>query len=90
MNIHPAIGFDISALYNALIGKPYDFYFSIYPNNISIFMYMHFWSQLFDSISWLFLDLCALVWIDLSAILNILALYFINKKFVVPGIYIHW
>lgn len=57
---------------------------------ISIFMYMHFWSQLFGSTNWLFLDLCTLVWTNLSVILNILALYFINKKLVVPGIYIHW
>ncbi len=88
-NMHPPVGFDVIALYNAINGKPYNFYYSFYPNNVSVFMYMNFWSQLFGSTSWLFLDLDTLVWVDLSAILNILALYFINKKLVVPGIYMH-
>lgn len=89
LHIHPDMNYDVYFLYSSLNGVEQNHYYTLCPNNIPILLFMHLWCKIFDASSWLFLDLLTLFWTDLSAICNILALYFVNKKLVVPGIYMH-
>lgn len=90
--IHPAIGFDTSAVHNA-IRNPNTIanigYFSVNPNNLDLLLIQHWVAQQFHQTSWLFFDIVTTFLVDLSAVLNILSIAAINKDRVPTGLYIH-
>jgi integral membrane protein (TIGR03766 family) len=90
--VHPAIGFDVGAIHEALTNTwdpEIKAYYSMYPNNMLILLLQHGLSTLFNSNSWLFFDLITLLLVDLSVLFNISTVYVIDKKYIVPAIYIH-
>lgn len=92
INVHPAIGFDVSDVHEALTNtKRPDIiaYFSLNYNNLPLLLAQHMIAKLVGSTSWLLFDYVTLVFVDISAILNIATVYVIRKRQVTAAIYIH-
>lgn len=85
------IGYDVTNVYNAQAHPNNDFikfYFSLNTNNLNIlFMQIGFRKLLGLGLSWLNLSYLTLFLVDLSAILNVLIIYLINKKLLIRAIY---
>lgn len=81
LKVHPAIGFDVSAVHDALI-KPNNpdirGYFSVNYNNLPILLCQHWLSSMFHTSSWLFFASVSVGFTALSAILNLCSIAVIN------------
>lgn len=90
--MHPAIGFDVDAIHEALI-DPKDVntmsYFSQNSNNLPILLVQHWLAMAFHTTSWLFFDWVTLILTDLSAVFNILSVAVIDRRKVPAAMYIH-
>lgn len=90
--IHPAIGFDVGGVHEGLL-HPNDpnvvGYFSVNTNNVNIMLLQHWLATQFGTTSWLFIDLCTVFFVDISAALNLLSITAIDKSKVPLGMYIH-
>ncbi|HJE86093.1 MAG TPA: hypothetical protein K8U88_00775 [Levilactobacillus hammesii] len=92
MCVHPAIGFDVDAIHQALHNpKAINTmsYFSQNANNLPILLVQHALAQTFRTTSWLFFDGVTLVLTDLSAIFNILSVAVIDRRKVPTALYVH-
>ncbi|WP_155286350.1 TIGR03766 family XrtG-associated glycosyltransferase [Lacticaseibacillus zhaodongensis] len=90
--IHPPIGWDASALHQGLtdVTSPnMRSYFSQNYNNVPVLLVMRWFAHVLGSTSWLTFDLITWGLVDLSAVLNLLALWIIKKDALTPGLYIH-
>lgn len=90
--VHPPIGFDVGAIHDALTNTTSSemvAYFSLNYNNIPILLAQHYLAALFGTTSWLFFDYVTLVLVDLSAVLNVLGIFILDRKRVPAAIYIH-
>lgn len=91
-NVHPQIGFDVGAIHQALTNTTdteIKAYFSLNYNNMPILLAQLFLSHLFSMRSWLFFDLWTVFFVDLSALLNILCVFVIDKKRIAAAMYLH-
>lgn len=91
INVHPAIGFDVGAVHDALLhpnSPELRGYFSTNSNNLFILLLQHSITSYFSNTSWLFLDLVTLVLVDISAILNTLSVKIIAPQKVSTIIYL--
>lgn len=89
--VHPAIGFDVGAIHNALINpKTANIigYFSQNNNNLPLLLVQHQLAVWLHNTSWLFFDLWTILIVDLSAILNTLSVKILDPSKVVPSIYV--
>ncbi|KRN27288.1 integral membrane protein [Lactobacillus selangorensis] len=88
--IHPAIGFDVDAIHQALTnhGRIIQSYFSFNFNNMPMLLLEHGLAVLFGTTSWQFFDFVTLFLVDASAFLNLLSIYVLDKRHVVHLIYI--
>ena len=90
--VHPAIGFDVDAIHEALIDpKTVNTmsYFSQNANNLPILLAQHWLAQTFHTTSWLFFDWVTLLLTDLSAVFNILSVAVIDRRKVPTALYVH-
>lgn len=90
--IHPAIGFDTSAVHNA-IRNPNTIanigYFSVNPNNLDLLLMQHWVATQFHQSSWFFFDIVTTVMVDTSALLNLLSIAAVDQSKVPFGFYLH-
>ncbi|MGL0748704.1 TIGR03766 family XrtG-associated glycosyltransferase [Secundilactobacillus paracollinoides] len=92
LSVHPVIGFDVGAVHQALTDtKTPDIvaYFSLNYNNMPLLLAQHAIAQAVGSTSWLLFDLVTLILVDISALLNIVTIYVIDKKQTTTALYIH-
>ncbi len=90
--VHPAIGFDVGAIHNALSetqSAETKAYYSMYPNNMYILLLQHLIVTHFHNQTWLFFDMITILLVDLSALCNLISVYLLNKRYIVGAIYIH-
>lgn len=83
LSFHPVIGFDVGAVHQALTDtKTPDIvaYFSLNYNNMPLLLAQHAIAQAVGSTSWLLFDLVTLILVDISALLNIVTIYVIDKN----------
>lgn len=82
-HVHPAIGFDVSAVHNALLNPNYPEwrgYFSVNYNNMPILLFQYWLSNLFHTKSWLFFEIVSVLFTDLSAIFNLGSVAVVNWR----------
>lgn len=83
MKVHPAIGFDVSAVHDALF-KPNDpnlrGYFSVNYNNMPILLFQRWLSGLFHTRSWFFFASVSVVFTIISALLNLCSVAVVNWR----------
>lgn len=92
LNVHPPIGFDVGAIHEALhkpISPELTGYFSLNYNNLPLLLVQHFFATILHSTKWLTFDLLTLLWVDLSALMNVLSVWVIDARKVVAAVYIH-
>lgn len=81
--IHPAIGFDVGAIHNALL-NPNDpdlrGYFSVNYNNLSLLLFQKWISSLFHANSWFFFAELSVSFTVISALLNLCSVAVINWR----------
>lgn len=90
--VHPAIGFDVGAIHDALTNTwdpEVRAYYSVNTNNLFILLLQHGISAIFNKHSWLLFDFITVLLVDLSAVFNLSTVYIVDKKYIVPAIYIH-
>ncbi|MGM9902756.1 MAG: TIGR03766 family XrtG-associated glycosyltransferase [Enterococcus sp.] len=90
--LHPAIGWDVSAVHDALTDTTDPeivAYYSLNQNNLPILLWQHQLAEWFSTTSWLFFDYVTLVLVDLSVLLNLLTICLVSKKHLLPAIYLH-
>lgn len=90
--VHPAIGFDVSAIHEAVLdpkGVETMSYFSQNSNNLPILLMQHWLAEQFQTTSWLFFDWVTLILTDLSAVFNILSVAVISRRQIPTAIYVH-
>lgn len=94
-HVHPAAGFDAGMLHLAATSAKHTHdvnvmgYYSLNQNNLPITLFMHWLTQLSGSTSWEFFDFVTLGLVDLSALLNILAVALLHKPALGAAIYLH-
>lgn len=79
---HPAIGFDVNMLHQALLNPnqaKVRGYFSQNYNNLPILLLQNWVLTKFHSTSWMVIDSVTLFLVDLSALINIVTMYLISK-----------
>lgn len=79
--VHPSIGFDVSAVHNALINPNSPNlrgYFSVNYNNLPILLTLHEVANIVHSTSWFTMAIFSTIVTDLSAIIIILTIAIIN------------
>lgn len=79
--VHPAIGFDVSAVHNTIINPNLPElrgYFSVNYNNLSILLTLRQVANIFHSTSWLTMALCSTLVTDLSVLVIIATIAIIN------------
>lgn len=89
--VHPAIGFDVSAVHNTIINPNLPElrgYFSVNYNNLSILLTLRQVANIFHSTSWLTMALCSTLVTDLSVLVIIATIAIINFQKVPNIIYI--
>lgn len=89
--VHPAIGFDVSAIHQALVDQSNTTirsYFSQNYNNLPLLLVQHQLALVFKTTSWLFFDLITLFLVDLAAIFNIFTIWIIDRKKILIAIYL--
>lgn len=89
--VHPAIGFDVQALHQALddpSSPQLRGYFSLNSNNLFLLLIMHDLSDLFQTNSWYFWALVSLILTDLSALLNLFTIGLLDKTKIALGSYL--
>lgn len=83
MKVHPAIGFDVSAVHDALF-KPNDpnlrGYFSVNYNNMPILLFQRWLSGLFHTRSWFFFAGVSVDFTIISALLNLCSVAVVNWR----------
>lgn len=83
LKVHPAIGFDVSAVHNALL-KPDDpdirGYFSVNYNNMPILLFERWLSSTFHASSWFFFASVSVAFTIFSAILNLGSIAVVNWR----------
>lgn len=92
LNVHPAIGFDVGAIHEALTNTTnpeIKAYFSLNYNNMPILLAELFLSHAFETKTWLFFDLVTVLLVDVSALLNILSVAVLARKKVAAAMYLH-
>jgi integral membrane protein (TIGR03766 family) len=90
--LHPAIGWDVSAIHDGLTDTTSSemvAYFSLNQNNLPILLWQHQLAEWFSTTSWLFFDYVTLLLVDLAVLLNLLTVRLLNKKYLLPAIYLH-
>lgn len=89
--VHPAFGFDVSALHNALL-KPTDReligYFSSNTNNLFLLLIMHKLSLLFRTHSWFFFAGCSVLLTFCSAWLNLISVWVYERRKLPAALYL--
>lgn len=80
---HPEIGFDVGTVHSAITqtdNVEFQGYFSQYTNNIPLLLLQVFLSKTFNTHSWLFFDLINMIMVDVSVLLNTLAVGIVKPK----------
>lgn len=83
LNVHPPIGFDAGAIHDALSNTTSPEiidYYSLNYNNVPILLAQHGLVTIFHTKSWLFVDLITLLFVDISALLNIFSVMIVDRK----------
>ena len=93
MSTHPKIGFDVGKFYNQIVnGNSVEkLYFSMYPNNLLLLLLQKNYLKVIGDVNeyFLSLDLLNIVLVDLSAMLNLVAVYIIGNKYLIKGMLIN-
>lgn len=92
LNVHPPIGFDAGAIHDALSNTTSPEiidYYSLNYNNVPILLAQHGLVTIFHTKSWLFVDLITLLFVDISALLNIFSVMIVDRKRIGAALYIH-
>lgn len=83
MKVHPAIGFDVGAVHDALF-KPNDpnlrGYFSVNYNNLPFLLFQHWLSELCHARSWFFFAQVSVGFTTISALLNLCSVAVVNWR----------
>lgn len=82
-HVHPAIGFDVGAIHDALQNPnstELRGYFSSNSNNLPLLLLQQQLGALFHQHSWLFYDLCTLILVDFSVFFNTLSIYLLDPS----------
>ncbi|QMU08774.1 TIGR03766 family XrtG-associated glycosyltransferase [Levilactobacillus suantsaii] len=90
--LHFPSGADVDAIHQALLtpNAPNTVgYFSVNPNNLPLLLIQHWLASQFHTTSWLFFDSWTLLFVDVSATLNLLSLAVIDRTNVPWGLYLH-
>ena len=90
--MHPAIGFDVNAIHQALTQpKSTELvgYFSSNPNNLPILLVQHWLVTIFHTSSWLFMDIVTTILVDLSVGFNLATVAIWDRHRVPTAMYIH-
>lgn len=93
--VHPVSGFDSGMLHYAAVSAKHvqevgvTSYYSLNQNNMPIMLFMHWLVQLTGQTSWLFFDFVTLLFVDLSAIFNLMSVWLVRPKALGPAMYIH-
>ncbi|WP_430611722.1 TIGR03766 family XrtG-associated glycosyltransferase [Enterococcus sp. DIV0876] len=90
--LHPAIGWDVSAIHDALTDTTNPeiiAYYSLNQNNLPILLWQHHLAEWFSTTSWLFFDYVTLFLVNLSAVFNLLTIRLLSKKYLLPAVYLH-
>lgn len=83
LKVHPAIGFDVSAVHDALQksnNPDIRGYFSVNYNNLPILLFQRWLSSVFHTSSWFFFAAVSVGFTVLSAILNLCSIAVINWR----------
>ncbi len=83
LKVHPAIGFDVSAVHDALLtpnNPDIRGYFSVNYNNLPILLFQHWLSTTFHANSWFFFAMVSVGFTALSAVLNLGSVAVINWR----------
>jgi len=91
--VHPNSGFDSGMLVHAATDKTSAWdqditsYFSLNQNNLPIMLFMHWLSVSFHQTQWIFFDYVTLLFVDLSAVFNLLSVYVVRRRALGVAIY---
>ena len=83
LHVHPAIGFDVGAVHDALLhpnNSELRGYFSVNYNNMPILLFQHWLSSIFHTHSWPFFALASVTFTDLAALFNLGSVAVINWR----------
>lgn len=89
--LHPAIGWDVSAIHDALtdnMSPEILAYYSLNQNNLPLLLWQHQLSEWFSTTSWFFFDFVTLFLVDLSVLLNVLSIRLLARNYLFPSIYL--
>ncbi|KRL00986.1 TIGR03766 family XrtG-associated glycosyltransferase [Liquorilactobacillus capillatus] len=90
--VHPAIGFDVGAVHQALTDRTsaeIRAYYSINYNNLPLLLVQHFLAEVFATKSWLFFDLVTLILVDLAMVFNLITVALVDRTRLAAAVYLH-
>lgn len=90
--MHFPIGHDVSMIQTYLNAPTHKIseYFSVNSNNLFVLFFLRFWTAIFNiSPTWINLDIINLIMVDISAIINVLIIKKIQKKYVYVSLFIN-
>lgn len=93
--VHPEVGFDAGMLHYAAVSAKHTQdvnvmgYYSLNQNNLPITLFMHWLTEITGQTSWQFFDFITLAFVDISAVLNIIAIALLRKHTLGIAIYVH-
>lgn len=93
--VHPVSGFDAGMLHYAAVNVTHvqevgvTSYYSLNQNNMPIMLFMHWLVTLTGQTSWMFFDYVTLVFVDLSALLNLASVWLVQRRALGTAMYFH-
>ncbi|MDC6396543.1 TIGR03766 family XrtG-associated glycosyltransferase [Lactiplantibacillus pentosus] len=93
--VHPVSGFDAGMLHYAATSAKHvqevgvTAYYSLNQNNMPIMLLMHWLSEVTGQTSWQFFDYLTLLFVDLSAIFNLVSVWVVRRQALGIALYLH-